>query len=166
MKLTISVSNTHDERTERAKQMGFDTDTVWYHGSDDEILRFDYSKLKNEKFGHFFTDDESFAKLAFGDKTNPSYLAVSNSKKITHDQWDSLRDKFQRDPSKYSAYKKALMSSGFDSLYIKGLSEMLSGKLVTTANIIVMFDTSKIRSVYAKFDKAKQDSNIVLSKSS
>lgn len=56
-KLAKKLDMSHAARMERARDMGFDTDKVWYHGTpDNRGLREEGFKTQNERFG--LTDDD------------------------------------------------------------------------------------------------------------
>jgi hypothetical protein len=168
MKIKISLSAKpeldmgKEARMLRAKKLGFDTNTVYYHGSDDTISAFDDAALKHEKFGHFFSDDKDFAEVNYGHNTHPSFLSIRNPKLITHSQWDAIRDDFQRDPNRFKDLRTMLKSNGYDCLKIVESTTMFAGHLMRNPNIIVMFDTTKIRSIAAMFDPKHANSSNVM----
>jgi hypothetical protein len=96
----------YDSRMARAKEQGFDTDTVYYHGSRADIESFELGKESREGYentvGHFFTkspkDAEAWAKTATNEaaiKEMDRLEALSRSRKkgVTQEQRDTARAK-------------------------------------------------------------------------
>ncbi len=137
----------HEARMERARAMGFDTETVYYHGTGDNIESFRESKLGKAGTGGVYLTDSaekasSYAKLSskFGERvgrgTNanivPVYLRMNNP--------------FVSETGMpYNENISSLKLAGYDSIILK--REFPNGK-----DEVIVFDPSNIRSVNAAFD--------------
>lgn len=152
-------------RMARAKEMGFDLDTKWYHGT-----TFDINEFKPDKQGmSFFTESPGFADgFSTFRKTNesnfdvpvtpnviPAHLSVKNTFDFSNPEHlnsikDALPQRFSVNSLKrgdwevmeHPAVAKAIKDAGYDSMYV------VEGGYKN----IGVFDPSKIRSKFAKFD--------------
>lgn len=123
-------------------------DTIWYHASDvPDIIDFDDTKLKNEKFGHFFTDDPETVKGIYGEHVYARRLEVTNPYTISQDKWNSIRDAHARDAGYFKQLRDKIINAGHDSLLVKTRNIQLGRFDIRDPNIMVVFDTSKIKPV-------------------
>lgn len=164
-------------RMQRARDMGFDTDTVLYHGTGKDFDAFDLSKsganqpgrLKRE-VGIFLTDtpeDASFyANYAAENATKesqlgqvmPVYARMKNPKVVDFSDFD--------EPIEYNSVLVSDLineakKEGRDGLVIRGMMETFedhAGPRNSFADQVVIFDPSNIRSVNAAFDPDMADS--------
>lgn len=144
-------------RMERAREMGFDTDTTYYHGASDDIDAFRESTAgKAGRGGVYFTDSpeqaSKYSELSArfgsnsgrGDTPNvtPSYLRMDNP-------YISERG------MPYNENVDSLKNAGYDGVVLKG--EMPDG-----GDEVIAFNPNQVRSVNAAFDPAKKDSSNLL----
>lgn len=148
-------------RKQRAADMGFDTDQVIYHGTNNKFDYFDNTVARDG--AHFFTTNKEHA-LNFGE-VNDYYLKISNPMVIDQDNledaWDkyhpeafdevgSFKDDFETDilPRDFvDDFVNDAKNKGHDGLIIKQMSDV-----GLEADVYLPFDPSQIRSVNAAFD--------------
>lgn len=155
-----------DARMQRAKELGFDTDRVLYHGTNADIEEFRPSTggslLKDDK-GVYLTPDPEVANN-YADpeifKKGSNVLPVLGRGKIL--QFDgtagSLDHAKQLGFNSVEDYRAAIQSAGgYEQLLKKlGYDGRESGKQ------LVVFDPKNIRSVNAAFDPTKANSKNIL----
>jgi GNAT superfamily N-acetyltransferase len=174
-----------DARISRAKDMGFDTDKVMYHGSETalDIKEFDLTRF-GENYGtqgqpaiytiNLKEDAESFT--GTGGDVIPLYLDKNNYEIIDGDQ--HLKEVYDS----FESYQDQPFNDWVDSLSSDEVFEVLdlddvlgnearhasdSGKdgivyTVKDLEIALTFDPSKIRSVNAAFDPDLKESAVLL----
>jgi hypothetical protein len=167
-------------RMARAKEMGFDTETVLYHGTPDSrgIMEEGF-KTSKEKFGmkdpdrvYFFAENKKVADTYADDRrafdyqgataeTIPVYLKSRNPKVV---DWGGrpFRGK-EKDGSGFSIrdYIDQARADGHDSVIIRNVIDTYDGK-GKASTIRAVFDPSNIRSVNAAFDPEKSTSSTLL----
>jgi hypothetical protein len=167
-------------RMARAKEMGFDTETVLYHGTPDSrgIMETGFKTVK-EKFGvkdpdrvYFFAENKKVADTYADDRrafdyqnataeTIPVYLKSRNPKIV---DWGGrpFRGK-EKDGSGFSIrdYIDQARADGHDSVIIRNVIDTYDGK-GKPSTIRAVFDPSNIRSVNAAFDPEKSGSSTLL----
>jgi hypothetical protein len=137
-------------RMQRAQEMGFDTDTVLYHGTEADFSAFDPSRTGSKTdhgwFGRgvYLTPNPdrasgyaTFNKAAMADETKgsvlPTYIKAENPFETTHHTFTQ-------------EYVDKLKSEGFDAIYrFENEGDAIPAE-------VVIFDPSNIRSVNAAFD--------------
>jgi hypothetical protein len=167
-------------RMARAKEMGFDTDTVLYHGTPDSRGIWESGfKTPKEKFGqedpnriYFFAQDKKVAGTYADDRrafdyqnataeTIPVYLKMSNPKVI---DWGGrpFRGK-EKDGAGYAIkdYIDQARTEGHDGVIIRNVIDTYDAK-GKPSTIRAVFDPSNIRSVNAAFDPTKSGSSELL----
>ena len=125
----------YQSRMARAKEQGFDTDTPYYHGSDDNIDAFDINKVGQNTITNTF----------------PNGFWFSPEKKIAKGYGSNIHEVY---------LNKGVSNDG--SLAGKDLFDAGVGDSVEYPRAIVLRDPSRIRSVDAAFDPAKKDSSNLL----
>jgi hypothetical protein len=138
-------------RMARAKEMGFDTDTVLYHGTDGEIDRF--SPLRDGegsglRTGAMWFTDAYGSAADFGETVGSYHAKLKNPMVLNSPEWTRTTI------PKYVAEAKA---KGHDGLIVKNVRD---GSY--TSNLTAIFDPSNIRSVNAAFDPEKSTSSTLL----
>lgn len=130
-------------------------DTIWYHASDiPDIINFDDTKLRNEKFGHFFTDDPETVKGIYGDHVYERTIDITNPYVISQDKWNSIRDQHHGDSGYFKQLRDSIISKGHDSLLVKTRNIQFGRFDIREPNIIIVFDASKIKPVVSKITEA------------
>ena len=147
-------------RMARAEAMGFDTGTVYYHGTSDDIDTFRESKAGKAGGGGVYlttgpTQASKYAKLAqkFGSRLgrgdNPNVVPV----------FVRMSNPFISETGMpYNANVAGLKNAGYDGIILKG--EMPDG-----SDEVIIFDPANIRSVNAVFNPEKTDSSAILNQS-
>jgi len=161
-------------RLQRAEEMGFDTGTTLFHGSDIEFNKFDTTK-RGTNFGDsasavgFFFSDSKEGASQFGDDVNSFYIKSSRNHKITDDEisdqienWLNELDKNNPEEAEYQRSTKAYANTGDINKGFELAIVEASDRGFDTASYfdedtgetwtIVFGDPSKIRSVDAAFD--------------
>lgn len=139
-------------RMARAREMGFDTDTTWYHGTSAQFDAFDPSKVRDHSIPSIWhtSSPEAASYFANINKDGPpsvmqnkvrngNQLKVPGPRPFGGDAFDSILKKAQSD--------------GYDSVRF--------GQVIddgTVSDQLVILDPRNIRSVNAAFDPAKSDS--------
>lgn len=183
MRKKDSLDMSKEERMKRAKKMGFDTKNIFYHGTNAEFTGFDNEKLGSNfndsasKEGFFFTSSESGAKY-YGDnilkvllpkkrfvvkvapilKSEYRYLIKRGGFEGTFE--DFINEFMEGDP--YGFYETGRLhddilsakKGGFDALEIN-FTGIVSGMEGRDGNVVVVFDSDKIRIVDSAFDTEK-----------
>lgn len=104
---TLDMSK--EARLARAKEMGFDTDKTYYHGTKGDISQFDPEKSATSP-GSFFSPNQDFAQKFSGKDSNganvmPVYLKTDNlfdPDNMSHIQ--QLKDWYSKVPNSQKAY--------------------------------------------------------------
>lgn len=160
---------TTEARLSRAKEQGFDTETVLYHGTNKEFEGFDLSEFgqTDEGFagkGVYFTNAPEFAE-EYGGTLIPTYAKLQTP--LIVDSYDKINDaagvQRARDLTgeKSKIIRDNLMAKGYDGILIEDFDA--NGVPV---NEYVIFDPSQIRSVNAAFDPDQSDSANLLAQTS
>tara|TARA_R110002072_G_scaffold295673_2_gene466764 strand:+ start:2568 stop:3461 length:894 start_codon:yes stop_codon:yes gene_type:complete len=177
-KLAKALDTSKKARMERAREAGFDTETVYYHGSPDArgIWEKGFSKKGSHGFGEdsplFFSSDDWMAKTYADDtrafdlqnavpETIPVHLKTGNPKRIDWGGKD-FRGKTS-DGKRYdvrSEIDKAI-DEDFDSVIINNIRDSYN-KQSKAGNVTVVLDPSSVRSVNAAFDPTKKESSNLL----
>ena len=144
-----ALDMSHEARMQRAREMGFDTDTTWYHGTDADIKSFDNSMIgenyQDWSWGHHLTNDPSEA-ATYGSAIMPLFVKNDGTQFV------------QNSPG-YNASQIADLDRG----YLSGKAKTSGATSVRVIgkdgneNMVVL-DPRNIRSVNAAFDPAKSDS--------
>jgi GNAT superfamily N-acetyltransferase len=156
-----------EARMQRAKDMGFDTDNVWYHGTDAEFKSFDRERLGTNTMGNasdpaygatsfvgFWFNDGSIIDAGNSPYTRYTENLIKSDNPLEFDSLEELADELRGIiPSEYDdtdEVRKAVdewvsskAAEGYDSVQID--DEEFGGKSV------VVFHPSQIRSVNAAF---------------
>lgn len=146
-----------EARLARAKEMGFDTDTTWYHGTDRDFPAFDASKI-GENTGDYAT--------GFHFTSDPDIAARAARVGRGSDEGSAVMPAYVRSRNPYIADypdENPVIAHDLDRnhLYIQARRGGHDGILVRGADgeeHLVAFDPKNIRSVNAAFDPAKSDS--------
>ena len=163
----------YQARMARARGLGFDPDSDWFHGTAKPIAQFDASLLgsttgaRNTVLGFFFTNDEWQASSYAGRRgqvidvllrmRKPLVLKQGGDYVDTGDVGHFL-DEYVRDyeqlsryPSEeeYGEFRRAVQQRGYDSIIVQ---------LNPTHHVAVVFDANQIRDRDARFDPAKAGS--------
>jgi hypothetical protein len=180
----VGLDMGQDARMARAKEMGFDTDTPLFHGTDRDITEFRVSKGGEIGPGVYVTRDATQA----GEYARPSYggpypeganvtktVVKGKMKNMERGEWVALRgeimDRLREEnggewDSKFvKQAEKEIMAElegeGFVGIYLKNPT----GKASLMYDQGVVFDPANIRSVHAAFDPAKKKSADLLAAS-
>lgn len=170
----VGTRESDKDRLARAEQMGFDTETVYYHGG---------AKPDSYYENTFFTKDREIAEIYASEKqgiydgeegVNEVYLAMNNTateEDVQQAALDAGIDEYEvrtNDPyfivSGYipeidsKAIIENLKSKGFDSAHFPNDGDFGGG----TSESWLVFDPSNIRSVNAAFDPDKADQPYIL----
>ncbi|WP_347851973.1 hypothetical protein [Planktomarina sp.] len=165
-----------EARLARAKSQGFDTDTVYYHGTDADFNSFDPKKVGSnfgmDDDGFFFTTNASSADWSRGNHPNKGYNRLTDAERTkaasgqilpTYLKIDKpLRPKdiegFDFDGGGHSpislfdlnrdAIKSALKKGDYDSVAIKAEG----------SEMVMMLDNKNIKSQFSAFDPKQVNS--------
>ena len=163
-------------RMGRAKEMGFDTETVLYHGTNEDVKGFDLSFVGSafgtpEERGIFLTNNAEVANLFSykndGGNVLPLYVR-GKIKTLTAKDLPKLAIRGRPEimfPSRKEFAKviKKAKAQGFDGVRIKNVEEdSLTSFNSFVGDQIIIFDPSNIRSVNAAFDPKKSGSSTLL----
>jgi hypothetical protein len=138
-------------RMARAKEMGFDTVTVYYHGTADEIGAFRETKVgKAGEGGVYFTNSSERASkyAAIADKFTTSR---GNSQNVIPVYLRMSNPFISENGMPYNANVFSLKNAGYDGIILKG--EMPDG-----GDEVIAFNPNQARSVNAAFDPDLIDS--------
>lgn len=162
---------------DRAKAMGFDVDTTWYHGTGRQFSSFDpkaegeFSSIDTNNVVTF-TTDENIAKR------------YAKESAVSEKQWDDELNRYIKNgnPRIVEAYlpsniknidaigrhhdskwmigeQEKARNQGFDGVRFNGLADdVYYNPLAGASDITQIFDPSNIRSVNAAFDPMEKDS--------
>ncbi len=164
-------------RLARAKEMGFDTDNVWYHGTNKDFDAFDTADKSSDfnipnnlgdNIGAFFSNKEIDAKY-FGDHIKDNYLSFKKPKVFkTQADWrdfvrsnvglsDDVRDAegfIVQEGKPFYNTRKTLEDAGYDGVIIQNSNFDNNNK----SSWAIALHPNQIRSTKAKFDPSKKDS--------
>ena len=157
-----------ESRLQRARDMGFDTDTVWYHGTNKSFDSFETNTAMGWGDGVYFTDNPAAAE-EFGSRVIPVYLKkdirIYNDENIDpavmdeSKTWQKYKDKYESPEDAWSedgSFANDLIRElGYDGIKSEG-SNGIDGFEV------VMFDPKNIRSVDAAFDPSESGSSNIM----
>lgn len=155
-----------ESRLQRARDMGFDTNTIYYHGTNADFEKFMPGIDPIVGYGLYFTAERGYAHAFAAMKTRTTgsgapavyqvFLKLGKSKVITkQSRMDTLMKmrrtgKLDRDEMFSASYEiedvVALRDQGIDSV------------VNDASNEVVVFNANQVRSIYAKFDPNKADS--------
>ena len=147
-------------RMERAKELGFDTGTMLYHGTGA-----DFTEFKPSTFGHFgpgiYLTDSPRTAAAFGDGEAQSIMPVYVGGKIatqqTHDFFlESALRETTNEPRAYEIAAKMMQKNGYAGFEVPPIENY------SNSSTVILFNPSNIRSVNAAFDPAKSSSANIL----
>ncbi|MFT6550457.1 MAG: hypothetical protein ACJA1I_000485 [Zhongshania marina] len=174
-----------EARMQRARDMGFDTDTVWYHGTNADIETFRQGVAPGWGKGVYFSDLPSDTE-EFGNTTYPVYLrlkkpytgsGVSESDIIKTGAWkeieqkeidrmrdvlpegmsdDEIRGEIGGDPWGEFQESGSFANKVLRELGYDGVQVKGSNNIEGTETVV--FDPANIRSVNAAFDPDQADS--------
>ncbi len=166
--LSVLYEQTEPERLRknqlvRAQRMGFDTNRVYYHGTTHDIEQFDLDRsgsnmqMTAEGPVVWFSSDPNVAEIfanksqwlgddaeAMGNNITPVYLRLQNPFSVDAREFEQV--------DKERTLVKA-RRAGFDGVLFRGLME-----ITIRSDVVAVFDPSRIRSIYAKFNKSRADS--------
>lgn len=141
----------------------WDAQEKLFHGTDSNIEIFDISKSKwNDKFALWFTRSRNFAE-AFGGSVKEAIAILENPKRITSEKWETIRSSHAKDTQWFTAWKKELLSKGYDGLIIEGEKTKLGRTDVETPEIVAVFDSEKVKTkeqVLGIWEKAHKDGSV------
>ncbi len=163
-------------RMQRARDMGFDTDQTWYHGTGG-----DFDSFKSDLGGVYFTDNPKYAdryttkKGETGRNIIPAYLKkeavfdtrIPAHKKIYEDQFlnkygngTPLKDDGLPDWVEADDFQEFFDAEGlpFDAAIVGEPPTMLRDGTYRPESSLLITNGNNIRSKFAKFDPAKKDS--------
>ena len=169
-----------EARKARAREMGFDTDNVWLHGTTkpgfdafDNARLGDATGASNTALGHFFTNEPDLADLYSGRRGAivPTYLRLRKPYEIRAnpdgldgpDPSAAINETVAKDVGKrisqltqddFAAWREELQARGYD-----GVTVTLADGSNEPIRSAVVFDPSNIRSVNADFDPSQSDSS-------
>ena len=166
-------------RTARATEMGFDTDTVYYHGTTKTTIGKKGFRGRTPSVAAHLTTDTEFAAVYatekfeeeqaenLADETDaptiyPVYIKVKNTfdiNKPSHRKILGLTPSASRDYSTLEGGAEDIKAAGFDSYWDFETDWAARSKKYTN---IAVFDSSNIRSVNAEFDGNSFDSSDIL----
>ena len=185
-KVNQALDMSKKARIARAKEQGFDTDTVYYHGTSADIKEFDPKKIGSVEGrgdyigeGIFFSADpriagsyaqQAKAKVGGLENVLPVYTRMKNPLVISKkDDFKfflndiKINDKYRNDPYFKNLSDDELrqvtyydLSDAEKASYTK--SKGYDGLVDNTYSQGAVFDPNQIRSVHAAFDPAKKDS--------
>lgn len=150
-------------RLARAKEMGFDTDQTFYHGTDRPFTSFNSSFNENYPFAAFFADsprsasEYAMSKAQFGNgapSVMPVYVRPGRQK--VHDAKGARFDEIDIDELAVRAAK-----AGHDSLYVRNVIDP-GGEMERLGGTMVVFNPKNIRSTNAAFDPAQSNSSNIM----
>ncbi|WP_372809315.1 hypothetical protein [Litorivivens sp.] len=166
-----------EARMKRAREMGFDTDTPWYHGTDanfDEFVLTDDDAVnemgygydneagiflaRNRKDAEFFAENAANVNREDGQNVMKLFARIKNPV-----EYDTFTD-FRNDMDDSSEYRQEKMAEGFDGVVIRDTESNVSGDFHGDPWLIV-FDPANIRSVNAAFDPDQAESADLLAQS-
>lgn len=152
-------------RMARAKEMGFDTEAAYYHGTDAAFDSFNPAAGSKEN-GVFLSRDPAVASRYAGTNNLTPSEAVTGKQvyplhvrgKLKTVNWKGRRYDDDRMVKEIERARR----QGFDGLDIKNIVDESSVRGERAAQTqTVMFDSKNIRSKFAKFDPAQSDSPII-----
>ncbi len=186
---SVNLDVSHKARMERAEAMGFDTSTVYYHGTD-----VDFASFNPNKAGEFSSPDTDGVITLTPDPTIASRYAKANTNTVYFNKqaYDEEIGRNVVEPSNPQVMpvfltkniKKVDVSGkqhnsrimideqnkakndGFDGVQFIGLMDDTyynpSGGLADTVQV---FDPANIRSINATFDPSESESSLLLAQS-
>lgn len=137
----------HAERMQRARDMGFDTEHIYYHGSGNIFSTFIISQRGKLGKGVYITPNVNYA-LRYGDANYP--LLLRGNIATRKDARNLIPDISMLDRNQVN---RALRDLGFSAYH--AIDEGLERE-------IIVFDPSNLRSLYAKFDPSKKHSSDIM----
>jgi hypothetical protein len=146
-------------RLQRAREMGFDTEQVLYHGTKSDIAAFVPSNSGEFGPGVYLTDFAPTAdvfgsrmpdKAGSGLNIMPVVVAMKNPARITKQEWLSMSGTPRE-------IQRRMRAKGHDGIIATGLNGV--------DKQYVIFDPANIRSVNAAFDPASSESANILAQS-
>jgi hypothetical protein len=154
-------------RMERAKYMGFDVDTTYYHGTGADFSEFKNKQERDYGYsgqGYYFTDEPATASF-YADTTakkggNPNVIPANlkmQNPYIIKEYTDQPRG-MQAGQDK--GFTEKLKAEGYDGVITKMIDrDSATGEIFDEyIEEVVTFDPKNIRSVNAAFDPSKKDS--------
>lgn len=171
-------------RLARAREMGFDTDKTWFHGTKRKFDEFDNDETAFG-MGHWFADTKHYADwmATKHGTTIPAYTNVRNpyifdimkeAERIRHEvgldlpEPASSREAMQiiagHMPWDAVARDIAMVakSKGHDAVLFKNFEDRPDGWAAGNREALLVFDPKNIRSVDARFEPSKRDSANIL----
>jgi hypothetical protein len=147
-------------RMQRARDMGFDTERVFYHGTGKDFDAFDVDKAGSSTdsgwygSGVYLTPDPdiaaAYAKNEYlgyeGGRIIPTHVRLKNPYTWTEN------DPIPKNKKESDAVREGLMMQGYDGVIVPDFLDP------SKIEEIVVFDPANIRSVNAAFDPAKRES--------
>ena len=156
-----ALDMSHEARMARAKEIGFDTDNILYHGT---AADFDEFKLdlggatSGSRAGSLGVSSSRSPEIANEFAERASLGTMENSSVLPLLHRSSKRGRLTLDGSEKNFEVAATLAdswdAGFDSVLLKNYSTP-SGK---NGDVVVVKNPSQLRSVNAAFDPAKSDS--------
>lgn len=156
-----ALDMSHEARMARAKEIGFDTDNILYHGT---AANFDEFKLdlggatSGSRAGSLGVSSSRSPEIANEFAERASLGTMENSSVLPLLHRSSKRGRLTLDGSEKNLEVAATLAdswdAGFDSVLLKNYSTP-SGK---NGDVVVVKDPSQLRSVNAAFDPSKSDS--------
>lgn len=143
-------------RMQRAREMGFDTETVLYHGTGADIDAFNLSGDGANGPGIYFALDPDAASAYAnrrGERANVLPVFLKSGKYATTQQLDDLAKSLRANDSPQALDRS--YASAVERLKAEGFIGVRDNKFVS------IFDPSNIRSVHAAFDPDKAASPIL-----
>lgn len=150
-------------RIARAKEMGFDPNKTYYHGTAKNFSEFDpkfngkHTIDSQTNTGHYFSDEPEMANVYAEMEKNGANIMPVHLKMENPNIIDLNRTSIPIFRTDLINKAKEL---GHDSILFKNALDKGSGPL--GADIPLVFEPSQIRSVNAAFDPAKKDSKDIL----
>ena len=160
-------------RMARAREMGFDTDTVLYHGTGSDVRAFDVNESREPSKAIFLTSKSSvatdFANMRSGGQNanvmplyaKGKFLEIDGKRQpIRNVESAANLDRTNYRDMRYgeTIYEYA-KRNGFDGIKFKNVEDDAFGPDVAPlSDIFAIFDPANIRSVHAAFDPEKSSS--------
>jgi len=169
-----------EARTQRAKEMGFDTERVFYHGTSKTFDEFQASERGVSGPGIYLTNDPAeagaYTNAADAAQVIPLYVRgklapIGKRSEIIAKHADEIESRANQEALEANDFMRedAIFSTAFDRIANEKMAEEGYAGLIqfedNMSTQLVIFDPANVRSVYAKFDPELTDSRNLSAKS-
>lgn len=174
-----------EARMKRAKDMGFDVDTKYYHGTNADLKEFDISRSRSEGDSIFVSSSKNqantYADKSVGANVIPVFIrgdfllsgysgitAEEAVKKNLIDEYIESVNKFNRsiDYNKRQYFEgniEKAKAKGKDGVIFRETEDnAMSVGFIEPASVVAIFNPNQIRSIHAAFDPDYADSGNLL----